>query len=103
MVGLAVMARPRGRQARLVAGLGLCRTSLMAGLVLSPDGCWVGVLRDAWNTVREVVNESHDKGVRAFRLDCAVWRGLFELSTGDYIGLAGRCGTLANGTLMGTI
>jgi hypothetical protein len=64
----------------------------------------VGVLRDTRHAMGEVVKESHDEGVRPFRVRRPGYRGgLVELPTGNHVTLTRCCGASASGTFLGTV
>jgi len=82
----------------------------VARIVLGADGSGAGMLRDAGNAVGEVVQEPHDRGIRAFGLagPFGLGRrcdrlGSGKLPKGDHVGFTRRCGALASGALTGTI
>jgi hypothetical protein len=58
----------------------------------------------AGNTMCEIVEEPHDKGIGPFQLG-AVGKmlGLVELTSGDHVALTCGCGKFAGGALSGTV
>ena len=81
-----------------------CGTRCVTRLVLGPDSAWVAMSGHTRNTVREIVEEPHHKGVRPFQLGAvSKMLGLLKLTPGDHITLTFGYGKYAGGTLSGTV
>ena len=58
----------------------------------------------AGNTMRQIVEEPHDKGIGPFQLRAAgKMLGLVELTSGDHVTPTFGCGKFAGGALSGTV
>jgi hypothetical protein len=88
---------------RPVSSLDLGTAGPVSGIVIGTNGGRVDMFGDPGNEVGEIVQDPHDQGVRPLGFGFTDRLRDFEFPTGDHIALAGRRGTLAGGTLSGTV
>ncbi len=79
-------------------------TRCVTRFVLSPDSAWIAMFGYTRNTVSEIVEEPHHKGVRPLRLGAvSKMLGLLKLTPGDHVTVTFGCGKYAGGTFSGTV